>query len=376
MADKRDYYDTLGVKRNASADELKSAYRRLAKQYHPDINKEPEAAERFKEVNEAYAVLSDEQKRAVYDRYGHAGVNGGFGTGASDFSGFSGFEDIFESFFGGGFTRGATSRRAPRRGADLRYDLSITFEDALNGLEKDIEITRNEVCDTCRGSGAEPGTSPVRCANCKGSGEVRQVRQTILGSMVNVATCPTCRGAGEVINSPCKTCGGRTQVRRTRHLTISVPPGVNTGTQIRLSNEGEPGLNGGPNGNLYVVLTVAAHKYFRRRGDDVFLEVSVNVAQAALGAEVALQTPYGPDKLKIPAGTQSGTLFQLRGKGMPRLQRSGRGDLFVIVSVATPTNLNGEQKKLIESLKKSLNAEAAPLEHGLLDRMREVLGEE
>jgi len=375
MATKRDYYEILGVSRSASTDELKSAFRRLAKQYHPDVNKEPGADEKFKEINEAYAVLSDEQKRAAYDRFGHAGVNGGFGSGAADFTGF-GVEDIFETFFGGfgGASRGA-SRRAPRRGQDLRYDLSLTFEESLFGLEKEIEITRSEVCEACRGSGAEPGTSPVRCSTCRGTGEIRQVRQTFLGSMVNVTTCPQCRGVGEVINTPCKTCGGRTQVRRTRRLTISVPPGVNTGTQIRLSGEGEPGLNGGPNGNLYVVITVAAHKYFRRRNDDLFLEVAVNVAQAALGADVQIQTPYGPEKLKIPAGTQSGTIFQLRGKGAPHVQRSGRGDLFVILNVTTPHDLSREQKKLLEELRKSLSADAVPLERGLLDRLRDALTE-
>ena len=375
MADKRDYYDILGVQRTASADELKSAYRELAKQYHPDVNREAGADEKFKEISEAYAVLSDTEKRAAYDRFGHAGVNGGFGAGSPDFSGF-GVEDIFETFFGGGMGgMGRSSRRAPRRGADLRYDLQISFEDSLTGVEREIEVTRNEVCETCRGSGAEPGTTPVRCATCKGTGEVRQVRQTFLGSMVNVTTCPACRGTGEMINSPCRTCNGRTQVRRTRRLTINVPPGVNTGTQIRLTSEGEPGLNGGPNGNLYVVINVVAHKYFRRRDDDLYLEIGVNVAVAALGGEVALQTPYGADKLKLPAGTQSGTIFTLRGKGVPHLQRSGKGDLFVIVNVTTPSNLTGDQKKWLNELKKSLAAEAQPLERGLLDRLRDALSE-
>jgi molecular chaperone DnaJ len=372
MADKRDYYDILGVPRNASADELKAAYRKLAKQYHPDINKDTGADERFKEVNEAYAVLADAEKRAAYDRYGHAGVNGGFGAGAAGF----GVEDIFETFFGGfGGMGGRGARRAPRRGADLRYDLTLTFEDALSGVEREIEVTRSEVCETCRGSGAEPGTSPVRCATCKGTGEVRQVRQTFLGSMVNVATCPACRGAGEVIQSPCRTCHGRAQVRKTRRLTISVPPGVSTGTQIRLSGEGEPGQNNGPHGNLYVVINVQAHKYFRRRDDDLYLEVAINVAQAALGGEVTIPTPYGPEKLRVPSGTQPGTIFQLRGKGAPRLQRSGKGDLYVVLNVTTPQNLSGDQKKLLNDLKKSLGGDAQPLERGLLDRLRDALGE-
>jgi molecular chaperone DnaJ len=373
MADKRDYYDTLGVGRNASTDEIKSAFRRLAKQYHPDVNRESGADERFKEINEAYAVLSDDQKRAAYDRFGHAGVNGG--AGAPDFSGF-GVEDIFETFFGGfGGMGGSRSRRAPRRGTDLRYDLTLTFEEAIAGIEKEIEITRNEICETCRGSGAEPGTTPVRCATCKGSGEVRQVRQTFLGSMVNVNTCPTCRGTGEVITSPCTTCNGRTQVRRTRRRTIGIPPGVNNGVQIRVTAEGEPGLNGGPNGNLYVVISVKPHKYFRRREDDIILEVALNIAQAALGAEVQIPTPYGNEKLRIPAGTQSGTIFHLRGKGAPRPQRGGKGEMYVVVNVVTPTELNREQKKFLEELKKAQGNDAIPLERGLRDKLSDLLGE-
>ncbi len=376
MATKRDYYEILGVQRNASADEMKSAFRRLAKQYHPDVNRASGADEKFKELNEAYAVLSDDQKRAAYDRYGHAGVNGGGFPGAGDFSGF-GVEDIFETFFGGfGGSGGRAARRAPRRGTDLRYDLTIAFEDSIAGIERDIEITRNEICDTCRGSGAEPGTQPTRCATCKGAGTVRQVRQTFLGSMVTENTCPTCRGAGEVITSPCKTCGGRTLVRKLRRIKVSVPPGANNGTQIRYGSEGEPGLNGGPSGNLYVVITVASHTYFRRRDDDLFLEVAVNVAQAALGADVTINTPYGQEKLKIPTGTQSGTIFPLRHKGVPHLQRSGKGDLFVIVNVATPTSLSKEQKKLLDDLKKTLTADATPLEHGLIERVREALSGE
>lgn len=373
MADKRDYYEVLGVQRSAGADELKSAYRRLAKQYHPDVNKDAGAADHFKEVNEAYAVLSDAEKRAAYDRYGHAGVNGG--AGAPDFSGF-GVEDIFETFFGGGFAGGGRTagRRAPRRGADLRYDLAITFDESISGVEKEIEVTRNEVCEACRGSGAEPGTTPTRCSTCKGSGEVRQVRQTFLGSMVNVTTCPACRGTGEVVGSPCRTCSGRAQVRRTRRLTINVPPGVNTGTQVRLSGEGEPGLNGGPAGNLYVVIAVGAHPHFRRRDDDLIVEIGLNLAQAALGAEITVATPYGPEKLKVPAGTQSGTIFHLRSKGVPHLQRSGKGDLYVIANVLTPGSLSREQKKLLEELRKSLDANAPALEHGLLDRLRDALG--
>jgi molecular chaperone DnaJ len=376
VATKRDYYDILGVSRNASADEIKSAYRRLAKQYHPDINKDNGAEERFKEVNEAYAVLSDAQKRAAYDRYGHAGVSGG-GFNASDFPGGFGVEDIFESIFGGfGGARSSAARRAPRRGADLRYDLTITFEEAISGAQRDIQVTRYETCETCRGSGAEPGTTPVRCTTCRGSGEVRQVRQTFLGSMVNVTTCPTCRGTGEVITSPCRTCGGRTQVRQTRRLSVNIPPGVDTGTQIRLTGEGEPGVNGGPNGNLYVVINVPPHQYFRRRGDDILVEVAVNVAQAALGADIRVPSVNGQEKVKISPGTQSGTVFTLHGKGVPHLQRGGRGDMHVIVNVATPTHLSGEQKRLLKDLSRSLGGEAIVQDQGLVDRLRDVLNGE
>ena len=368
MATKRDYYEVLGVARGAAGDEIKSAYRRLAKQYHPDVNKETGAEERFKEVSEAYAVLSDEQKRAAYDRYGHAGVSG---AGAPDMSGF-GMEDIFESIFGG-FGARTNTRRSPRRGADVRYDLAIAFEEAIAGAEKEVQVTRHEVCGTCKGSGAEPGTTPVRCHTCNGAGEVRQVRQTFLGSMVNVSTCPTCQGKGETIATPCHTCHGRTQVRQTRRLNVNIPPGVDTGTQIRLSGEGEPGINGGPNGNLYVAITVQPHKYFRRQGDDIVLEVSVNLAQAALGTDITVPTVNGTEKIKVPSGMQAGSVFHLRGKGVPRLQRSGRGDMYVLVTVTTPTNLSGEQKKLLKELAKTLPPDAVPQEKGLIDRVREVL---
>ncbi len=375
VANKRDYYDVLGLPRGASADDVKSAYRRLAKQYHPDVNREAGAEDKFKEINEAYAVLSDDQKRAAYDRYGHAGVSGS-GFGAPDYANF-GVEDIFESFFGSfGGMRSGTARRAPRRGPDLRHDLTISFEEAISGVDKDIEFTRDELCPACKGSGAEPGTSPTRCATCKGTGEVRQVRQTFLGSMVSATTCPTCRGTGEVIASPCHTCRGRTQVQQTRRRTVAIPAGVDTGTRVRIPGEGEPGVNGGPHGDLYVFLNVAPHKYFRRQGDDIVLEVAINMALAALGGEVQVPTVNGAEKLKIPAGTQPGTVFQMRGKGVPHLQRGGRGDMHVVVTVATPTHLNGEQKKLLKDLARQLSDEAIPQERGLVDRIREVLSGE
>jgi molecular chaperone DnaJ len=371
----RDYYEVLGVSRNATPDELKAAFRRLARQLHPDVNKEADAEEKFKEINEAYAVLSDDQKRQAYDRFGHAGVRGP--SGAPDFQvDFNDFADIFGDLFGfGGFGRtSARTRNAPRRGADLQYRMDLTFEEAVFGVEKEIEITRDEACSTCNGSGAKPGTTPVRCATCNGSGEVRQMRQTILGSMVQVATCPTCRGQGETISSPCQTCNGRGLERRTRKKVINIPGGVDSGTQIRLAGEGQPGENGGPNGNLYVAIQVKPHKYFRRRDFDILMDLNVNVAQAVLGADVQVDTVDGLTTLKIPSGTQPGKVLYLRGKGVPKLRGNGRGDQLIVINVEIPSRLNPEQRQIFEKLAKSLGSEVKPQERGFLDWLRETLG--
>lgn len=371
----RDYYEILGVSRNARPDELKSAFRRLARQYHPDVNDSPDAEDKFKELNEAYAVLSDEQRRAAYDRFGHAGVRGA--GGATDFTvDFSDFADIFGDLFGfGGFGRSSRrARNAPRRGADLRYRVDLDFEEAIFGIEKEIEIVRDEICETCSGSGAEPGTSPVRCSNCNGSGEVRQSRQTIFGSMVQVTTCPTCGGQGETITSPCHTCRGRGLERKTRSKVLTIPAGVDNGTQIRLAGEGQPGMNGGPNGNLFVQINVRGHKFFRRRDNDILLDLNVNIAQATLGAEVDVPTVDGPAVLKIPSGTQPGKVLKMRGKGVPRLRSNSRGDQLVIVNVEVPTRLSGEQRELFEKLAESLGSEVSPQERGFLDWLREALG--
>jgi molecular chaperone DnaJ len=372
----RDYYEVLGVPRNASADELKAAFRRLARQYHPDVNKEADAEERFKELNEAYAVLSDPDKRSAYDRFGHAGVRGPGGA-PSDFSvNFNDFADIFSDLFGfGGFGRSASrSRNVPRRGADLQYRLDLTFEEAVFGLEKEIEITRDEICSTCGGSGAKPGTTPMRCATCNGSGEVRQVRQTFIGSMVQVTTCPTCRGQGETISSPCPTCQGRGLERKTRRKVVNIPAGIDTGNQIRLAGEGQPGENGGPNGNLYILVQVKPHKFFRRREFDIMLDLNINVAQSTLGAEVEIPTVDGPATLKIPSGTQPGEVIHMKGKGVPRLRSNGRGDQLVIINVEIPRRLNNEQRQLFEKLAKSMGSEVRPQERGILDWLKEALG--
>jgi molecular chaperone DnaJ len=371
MANKRDYYEVLGLTRGASADEIRAAYRRLAKEYHPDINKSEGAEERFKEINEAYAILSDDQKRASYDRFGHSGVNGI----PPDFNfDFGGFGDIFEQFFGATMGGGRRRQHAPRRGTDLRYDMNLEFEEAVFGVEREIEFNRLEICDTCQGSGAEPGTTPVRCTNCDGSGEVRQVRQTFLGSMVNVTSCPSCRGRGETITSPCRTCSGRGLERNTVRKVVEVPAGVDEGTQIRLSGEGEPGANGGPKGNLYVVIHVKPHRYFRRRESDVIVDLEINIAQAALGAKVSVPTVDGDADLTIPAGTQTGKVIRMRGKGIPHLRRNGRGDQKVIITVAIPRSLKPEQRELFEQLAETLGTEVLPQDRSFLDRFKDLLG--
>lgn len=369
----RDYYEVLGVPRNASSDEIKQAFRRLARQYHPDVNKSEDAEERFKEINEAYAVLSDGDKRAAYDRFGHAGVRGA--GGMPDFTVDFDLADIFGEFFGfGGSRAGRRSRRSMRRGADLQYRVDLTFEEAVFGIDKEIEVTRDEVCSVCSGSGAEPGTSPIRCGTCNGTGEVRQSRQTILGSMVQVTTCPTCGGNGEVIQTPCKNCGGRGLERKTVKKTVKVPAGVDTGTQIRLAGEGQPGMYGGPNGNLYLILQVKEHKFFRRRDNDILLDLDINVAQAALGAEVTVPTVDGQEILRIPSGTQPGKVLRIRGKGVPYLRSSGRGDQMVIINVVIPQKLNTEQRQLFEQLAKSLGSEVIPQERSFLDWIKDALG--
>ena len=370
----RDYYEVLGVSRSATQDELKAAFRRLARQYHPDVNDSPDAEEHFKEINEAFAVLSDEQRRGAYDRYGHEGVRGP--NGMPNFTvDFSDFADIFGDLFGfGGFGRTSQrARNAPRRGADLQYRLDLAFEEAVFGVEKEIEITRDELCVTCNGSGAEPGTSPIRCSTCNGSGEVRRTRQTILGSMVQVTTCPICNGQGETISTPCHTCKGRGLERRNRKKVISVPAGVDSGTQIRLAGEGQPGVNGGPNGNLFIAIKVKAHKYFHRREYDVLLDLNVNIAQATLGADVEIPTVDGPTMLKIPNGTQPGKILRLRDKGIPKLRGNGRGDQLVVINVEVPINVNNDQRQLFEQLAESLGSEVRPQERGFLDWLKEAL---
>jgi len=369
----RDFYEVLGVGRNASDDEIKSAFRKLARQLHPDVNKEPDAEEKFKEINEAYGVLSDADKRARYDRFGREGL-GNTGGGFHDYT--ADFGDLFEELFGqfGFSTGGRRSRRSPRRGRDLQMQVRLTFEEAVFGVEKEVQFEREETCSTCNGSGAEPGTTPTRCSTCNGQGEVRQVRQTLIGQMVQTAVCPTCNGRGEIINSPCHTCRGGGLERKLVQKKVQIPAGVDAGTQIRLAGEGGPGVYGGPNGSLFLLLDVQSHKFFKRRENDILLNLDIDVAQAALGAEIDVPTLDGDEKLKIPAGTQPGKVFHIRGKGVPHLRRNARGDQKVIINVAVPTKLTTEQRELFQKLAESLGTTVKPQEKGFLDWLNETLG--
>lgn len=346
---KRDYYEVLGVERNASPEEIKKAYRKLARKYHPDVNKEPDAEERFKEVKEAYDVLSDPEKRARYDRYGHAepqgGGYGGFGGfgGAEAGGGFGGFEDIFDMFFGGR----RSNPQAPRRGADIEYPLTLEFKEAVFGVEKTLQVPREESCSTCHGSGAKPGSKLETCPVCHGTGQEETFQSTPFGRLINRRTCSRCHGRGRLVKQPCPTCHGRGRIRVTRKIQVNIPAGVEDGSQLRMAGEGEAGVNGGPPGDLYILLRVKPHPFFSRDGDDIYCEVPITFVQAALGDEIEVPTLDGRVKLKIPPGTQSETYFRIRGKGVPRLRGHGQGDQHVKVVVVVPTRLTERQKQLL-----------------------------
>lgn len=350
---KRDYYDILGLDKNASKDDIKKAYRKLARKYHPDVSKEPNAAEKFKEVKEAYEVLSDEQKRAQYDRFGHAGTQqnqgfdgfGGFG-GAEDFGGFS---DLFDMFFGGGRRR---DPNAPQQGADLQYTLVLDFEEAIFGKETDISIPKEENCHTCHGSGAKPGTKAKTCSHCHGSGQLNTEHNTPFGKVVNRRVCHYCSGTGEIISEKCRTCGGTGRVKKHKKIHIKIPAGIDEGQQIRVAGKGEPGKNGGPPGDLFVVVQIKPHDFFERDGDNIYCELPLTFAQAALGDEVEVPTVHGKVMLKIPAGTQTGKTFRLKGKGVPNVRGHGHGDQHIQVRVVTPSNLTERQKELLREFNK------------------------
>ena len=343
---KRDYYEVLGLSKGASADEIKKAYRKLSKQYHPDLNKEEGAEAKFKEIAEAYEVLSDDQKRARYDQFGHEDPSAGFGGGGfGGAGGFGGFEDIFSSFFGGGGRR--QDPNAPRKGDDLQYRMNISFEDAVFGKETEIEIPKEENCETCNGSGAKPGTTPQSCSHCQGAGTINQSVDTPFGRMVNKRTCPSCRGAGKIIVDKCTTCRGDGKVQKRKKIKVTIPAGVDDGQQLRVSSQGEAGYNGGPAGDLYIVFTVKRHEQFERDGDDIYFELKLTFPQAALGDEIEVPTIHGKVKLKIPAGTQSGAQFRLKDKGVKNVHGYGTGHQYVIVKVVTPTKLTEKQKQLL-----------------------------
>ncbi|HAQ07045.1 MAG TPA: molecular chaperone DnaJ [Bacillus bacterium] len=343
--DKRDYYEVLGVSKSATKDELKKAYRKLSKQFHPDINKDPGADEKFKEVKEAYEVLSDDQKRAQYDQFGHVDPNQGFGGG--DFGGgFGGFEDIFNSFFGGGGGR-RRDPNAPRQGADLQYTMTLKFEEAVFGKETDIEIPREETCGTCSGTGAKPGTKVDTCKHCHGSGQLNVEQNTPFGRIVNRRVCHYCSGTGKEIKEKCNTCSGTGKVTRRNKIHVKIPAGVDDGQQLRVAGKGEAGINGGPAGDLYIVFHIRSHEFFERDGDDIYCEMPITFVQASLGDEVEIPTLHGKVKLKIPAGTQTGTKFRLKGKGVPNVRGYGTGDQHVLVRIITPTKLSEKQKQLL-----------------------------
>ncbi|NHM30373.1 molecular chaperone DnaJ [Neobacillus terrae] len=347
---KRDYYEVLGIEKSASKDEIKKAYRKLSKKYHPDINKEPDAAEKFKEVKEAYETLSDDQSRAHYDQFGHTDPNQGFGGfgGGGDFGGFGGFEDIFNTFFGGGGGGRRRDPNAPRQGADLQYDMTISFEEAAFGKETDIEIPREENCETCGGTGAKPGTKPETCQHCHGTGQLNIEQNTPFGRIVNRRVCHHCNGTGKEIKHKCSTCGGAGKVRKRRTVRVKVPAGIDDGQQLRMTGQGEPGINGGPAGDLYIVFHVKHHEFFERHGDDIACEMPITFVQASLGDEIEVPTLHGKVKLKIPAGTQTGKIFRLAGKGIPNVRGYGTGDQHVKVRVLTPTKLSDKQKQLLK----------------------------
>lgn len=367
---KQDYYDVLDVSKDASKEEIKKAYRKLARKYHPDVSEEDNASEKFKEAKEAYETLSDQQKRAQYDQFGHAGPQGqgfgGFGGGAEDFGGFG---DIFDMFFGGGGRR--RDPNAPRKGADLQYSMTLQFEEAIFGKSTDVEIPTEESCDTCDGSGAKPGTSPETCSHCQGSGQINQEQNTPFGRVVNRRVCHHCQGSGQTVKDKCNTCGGDGSVTKRNQIHIDIPAGIDEGHQIRVPGKGEAGVNGGPAGDLFVVIQVHQHEFYQREGDHIFCEMPLTFAQAALGDEIEVPTVHGKVKLKIPAGTQTGNTFRMKDKGAPNVHGRGQGDQHVKTRVITPKNLTDRQKELIRDFNDISGNEATEEQHGtFFERMK------
>jgi len=373
---KRDYYDVLGVSRGASEDEIKKAYRQLARELHPDVNPSDDAEEKFKEINEAYSVLSDPERRAQYDQFGHAAFdNAGMGGPGGGFGGFGGFDDLgdifADMFFGGGF--GGRQSNRPRKGADLRYDLTIDFEEAAFGVETTIELPRTEICDHCHGNRAEPGTPITTCPDCNGTGEVRTVQQTPFGRFASTRTCSRCEGEGKTFETPCKVCQGTGTVRKTRRINVNIPAGIDEGQIVRLSGQGEAGHRGGPPGDLLIVIQIRPHELFRREGNNVVCEIPITFVQAALGDEIEVPTLDGKVTMRIPEGTQSGKIMRLRGKGIQDVRGFSRGDQLVHIRVVTPVKLSSKQKELLRQFAKEGGGSTPDEAKGFFERMKDAL---
>ena len=375
MAEKRDYYEVLGIDKNATPDEIKKAYRQMAKNYHPDIIKDDKGAEeKFKEVNEAYEVLSDSQKKAAYDQFGHAGVDpnsgyGGAGGGYGDFD----MGDIFESFFGGFGGFGGGRQNGPKKGSDIRHAVELTFEEAAFGVEKEISISRVEDCDTCHGTGAKAGTSPQTCPTCHGTGQVKSTQRTPLGNFVTSRTCETCHGEGKTIKDPCSACGGRGKVRKSRKIKVDIPAGIDHGQTISLRGEGDKGSKGGPAGDLFINVTIKPHSLFRREGNNVLCDVPITFVQATLGCDIEVPTIDGKIRYHIPEGTQTDTVFRMKGKGIPSLRGFGRGDQLVKVIVEVPKNLNQKQKDLLIAFDKEVGGGSYKKSKTFFEKLKDAL---
>ncbi|MCH3951342.1 MAG: molecular chaperone DnaJ [Acidaminococcus sp.] len=384
MAEKRDYYEVLGVDKNATPDELKKAYHKLARKYHPDLNKDnPEAAEKFKEANEAYQVLSDPQKRAAYDQYGQAAFqNGGPGAGGNPFGGFQGgfsgnpfggegMDDIFNMFFGGAGGRTSRPDNGPKQGSDLRMDMEITFEEAAFGTEKKVKLNREEECDECHGTGAAPGSHPETCPDCHGTGQIRVTQNSLFGQVVNVRTCSRCHGTGKIVTNPCHKCHGTGRVKKKRELTVKIPAGVDNGSRLRVGGEGEAGIRGGRPGDLYVYLYVKPHKFFEREGTTVLCEVPISIVQATLGDEIKVPTLYGQTTIKIREGTQPNTVMRIKGKGIPNLRTGVKGDQMVKIKVVVPTRLSASQKDALRKFAEASGSNINPEEKSFINKVKD-----
>ena len=380
MATKRDFYEVLGVSKNATAEEIKKAYRQAARKYHPDVNRDdPNAADKFKEVNDAYEVLSDDNKRAAYDRFGHDAFDptrnpGGFGGGFGGFGDMGGFGDIFDLIFGGTGAAGRRTRTGPQRGADLEMRLEVNFEDAVFGMEKDIELPRVEKCDKCNGSGAEPGSDVKKCPDCHGSGQVRSVQSTPFGRFETVRPCNRCHGEGKIVEKPCSACRGNGQVRKTRKIQVRIPAGVDSGSRLRIQNEGEQGTRGGPPGDLYITILVRPHPRLQRDGYNLITTQSIDFVQAALGTQVEIPLLGGAShELNIPEGTQPGDIITVRGKGIPHLHSHRQGDLRVIIEVTIPKRLSKKQRELLMAFNDD-NEEEKAGKKGIFDKFKDAMG--